>query len=56
MLPGFIAREVMVDLVWVLERAYGFSRAEVAGALESLLSAAGIDVAAADDVGQGLFR
>ena len=25
--PGFIGREVMVELVWVLERAYGFGRA-----------------------------
>jgi predicted nucleic-acid-binding protein len=34
--PGFISREVMVELVWVLERAYRFSRAEVSAALEGL--------------------
>jgi len=24
--PGYVCREVAVELVWVLERAYGFSR------------------------------
>ena len=54
--PGFISREVMVELVWVLERAYGFSRAEVAGALEGLLSATEIVVEEADDTGRAVFR
>lgn len=54
--PGFIGREVMVELVWVLERAYGFGRTDVAGALEGLLSATEIAVEAADDVGRALFR
>ncbi len=54
--PGFIAREVMVELVWVLERAYRFGRTEVATALEGLLSASEIAVEAADDVGRALFR
>ncbi len=54
--PGFISREVMVELVWVLERAYGFSRAEVAGALEGLLSATEIAIEAADDTGRAVFQ
>jgi len=54
--PGFVAREVMVELVWVLERAYGFGRPEVAGAIEGLLAAPEIAVEAADDVGGALFR
>ncbi len=54
--PGFISREVMVELVWVLERAYGFSRAEVAGALEGLLSATEIEVESADDTGRAVFQ
>lgn len=54
--PGFISREVMVELVWVLERAYGFSRAEVAGALEALLSATEIEVEVADDTGRAVFQ
>lgn len=54
--PGFISREVMVELVWVLERAYGFSRADVAGALEGLLSATEIEVEQADDTGRAVFQ
>jgi predicted nucleic-acid-binding protein len=54
--PGFIGREVMVELVWVLERAYGFARAEVAAAIGGLLAALEIEVEAADDVGAALFR
>ena len=54
--PGFLSREVMVELVWVLERAYRHSRAEVADALEGLLAATEIEIEAADDVGLALFR
>jgi predicted nucleic-acid-binding protein len=54
--PGYLCREVMVELVWVLERAYGYSRAEVATAIEALLSASELEIEAADDVGQTLFR
>ena len=32
--PGFVCREVAVELVWVLERAYGFSRDQIAAVLE----------------------
>ena len=28
--PGFVCREVMVELVWVLQRAYGFARGRIA--------------------------
>ena len=28
--PGYICREVAVELVWVLERAYGYSRDQIA--------------------------
>jgi len=54
--PGFICREVMVELVWVLERAYGCSRTEVAIALEGLLSASELEIEAADDVGTATFQ
>lgn len=53
--PGFISREVMVELVWVLERAYRFTRAEISSALEGLLAAVEIEVEAADDVGRAVF-
>ena len=54
--PGFICREVIVELVWVLERRYRVPRAEIASALEALLAAAEIAVEAAGDVGAALFR
>jgi predicted nucleic-acid-binding protein len=46
----------MVELVWVLERAYGLDRAQVAAAIEGLLAATEIEVEAADDVGSALYR
>lgn len=54
--PGFVSREVMVELVWVLERAYGFGRNQVATAIEGLLAAIELEIEAADDVGSALYR
>jgi predicted nucleic-acid-binding protein len=54
--PGFICREVIVELVWALERAYGCSRTEVATALEGLLSASELEIEEADDVGTAMFQ
>ena len=49
--PGHVCREVLVELVWVLERAYKYSRADISRALEGLLSVAELVIEAADDVG-----
>lgn len=46
--PGFICREVLVELVWVLERAYALSRTEIADAINGLLEARELVVEAAD--------
>lgn len=54
--PGFVAREVLVELVWVLERAYGYGRAEVAVALEGLLAASEIRLEGHEDAGAALHR
>lgn len=35
--PGFLCREVLVELVWVLERAYRLPRADIARALDGLM-------------------
>lgn len=48
--PGLICREVMIELVWVLERAYGLSRADIALAIDGLLEARELGVEAADRV------
>ena len=62
--PGFVSIVAMVETVWVLERAYGFSTAEVAGAVERILQADVLVVADEQEVfsamialkeGQGSF-
>jgi predicted nucleic-acid-binding protein len=52
--PGFIGREVLVELVWVLERAYGYQRADIAAAFDGLLSATELLIEDADDIGLAL--
>lgn len=54
--PGFVGREVLVELVWVLERAYGYQRADIAAALDGLLSAIELVIEAADEVGVAVDR
>ena len=48
--PGFVCREVVVELGWVLERAYGFSRDRIASVLDALAATAELRVEAVDDV------
>lgn len=48
--PGFIGREVIVETVWVLERAYHLPRDRVAAILDGLLESREIVVEAADHV------
>lgn len=54
--PAFLPREVMVELVWVLERAYGLPRADIAAAIDGLLSSQELVVEAADRVGLATER
>jgi len=54
--PGFICREVMVELVWVLERAYKLSRAEIVRAIDGLLEARELHIEAAERVGLAAAR
>ena len=35
--PGFVSVVAMVEMVWVLDRAYGFAAWEIAAALERML-------------------
>ena len=49
--PGFVAREVLVELFWVLERRYRYQRSEIARVLEGFLSASELDIEAGDSVG-----
>lgn len=51
---GFVSREVLIELVWVLERAYHLGRFDIAVALDGLLTATELEIEAADDVGPAL--
>jgi predicted nucleic-acid-binding protein len=46
--PGFICREVLVELVWVLERAYALPRSDISQALDGLMEARELVIEAAD--------
>ena len=54
--PGYVCREVVLELVWVLERAYGFPREEIADVLEQLVSTEELVVEAGTDVARAAFR
>ena len=54
--PGFVCLEVTVELVWVLERAYGFDRHRIAKIVEELVSTEGLEFEAQDDVARAAFR
>ena len=48
--PGFVAREVVLELVWVLNHGYGLSRKRIAEILEALLDTSGLLFEHAADV------
>ena len=54
--PGFIGREVVLETVWVLERAYKFSRVRIANALFDLLDTDGIIIENGEDVAESARR
>ena len=47
---GFVCREVAVELAWVLDQAYRFSRDQIAGVFEDLVASAELEFEAAEDV------
>ena len=47
---GFVCREVAVELVWVLERAYRFPRDRISTVLEALAASEELKLEAAEDV------
>ena len=53
--PGFICREAAIEVVWVLERAYGFTRVQIADVLVELIATDSIVVEAADDMARVVF-
>lgn len=53
--PGFISREVIIELVWVLERGYKLSKEAIAAALDGLLGAAELVVEDSDRVARAVY-
>ena len=50
--PAFNCREVLLELVWVLERSYKFIRNEITAAVMGLVSVAELQVEAVEDVAE----
>ena len=48
--PGYICREVAIELVWVLERTYHFSRHSIASIVEEMVGSAELAIENSDDV------
>jgi len=47
---GFVCREVLLELVWVLEGGYQYSRDDIANALTALVQAPELKIECAEDV------
>ena len=54
--PGFVCREVIIELAWVLERSYRYSRDAIATVLEQLAATESLVVEAAADVVRAAYR
>lgn len=48
--PGYLSVVVLAETVWVLDRAYGFDAAEIAGAIERILQIAVLEVESEQEV------
>ena len=54
--PGFICREVVLEVAWVLERSYRLTRSQVAEALMDLTASDSLIVENSDDVAAAAYR
>ena len=53
---GFVCREVTTELVWVLQRAYHFTRAQISDVLIELVASDALVFEAAEDVARAALR
>lgn len=53
--PGFVSREVVIEVVWVLERSYGFTRPQITEVLTTLIGAENLTVESDEDVARATF-
>ncbi len=54
--PGFICREVVIEVAWVLERSYRFTRSRIAEALMDLTASDSLVVENSGDVAAAAHR
>jgi predicted nucleic-acid-binding protein len=54
--PGFICREVAIELVWVLGRAYHLTRGQISDVLVELVGSDALVCEAATDVARAALR
>ena len=54
--PAFICREVAIEVVWVLERSYRFTRERIAGVLVELIATDSLVFENANDVVHAAVR
>jgi len=54
--PGFIRCEVVLEVAWVLERTYRFTRIQVADAMMDLTASDSLVVENSDDVAAAAYR
>ena len=47
---GYVSREVVIEMVWVLGRSYGFSRVEITNVVLDLVDTESLIVESADDI------
>lgn len=53
---AFLSREVVLETVWVLERAYRFDRTAIGTAIDGLLEARELVIEDADQIGLAIHR
>ena len=52
--PGFVSNLVLAELAWILARGYGYSRIEIAGAIERIMETVQLQVESPTDVASAL--
>jgi len=52
--PGFVSNVVLAELAWILARGYGYSRTEIAGAIERIMETVQLQVESPTDVASAL--
>jgi predicted nucleic-acid-binding protein len=52
--PGFVSNIVLAELAWILAQSYGYSRIEIADAIERIMETAQLQVESPADVASAL--